>query len=60
MITAIYVFVWMIGISVLAVYLYSISGAFGYTREDIDALLEEGITPEEIEEYFYGMVPYEL
>ncbi len=40
--------------------LYSISGAFGYTREDIDALLEEGITPEEIEEYFYGMVPYEL
>lgn len=40
--------------------LYSISGAFGYTREDIDALVEEGITPEEIEEYFYGMVPYEL
>lgn len=40
--------------------LYSISGMFGYTREDIDALLAEGITPEEIEEYFYGMVPYEL
>ena len=40
--------------------LYSISGAFGYTREDIDALLEEGITPEEIEEYFYSMAPYEL
>ena len=40
--------------------LYSISGMFGYTREDIDALLDEGITPEEIEEYFYGMVPYEL
>ena len=40
--------------------LYSISGTFGYTREDIDALLAEGITLEEIEEYFYSMVPYEL
>ncbi len=40
--------------------LYSISGAFGYTREDINALLAEGITPEEIEEYFYSMAPYEL
>ncbi len=40
--------------------LYSISGMFGYTREDIDALLSEGITPEEIEEYFYSMAPYEL
>ncbi len=40
--------------------LYSISGMFGYTREDIDALLAEGITPEEIEEYFYSMAPYEL
>ena len=40
--------------------LYSISGMFGYAREDIDALLAEGITPEEIEEYFYSMAPYEL
>ena len=27
---------------------------FGYTPEDIDLLLEEGFSPEELEEYFYS------
>ena len=27
---------------------------FGYTAEDVDYLLEDGFTPEEIEEYFYS------
>lgn len=34
--------------------LKSISHAFGYTPEDIDELIHEGITSEEIEDYFYG------
>ncbi len=33
--------------------LKSISHAFGYTPEDIDSLIRDGITPEEIEDYFY-------
>lgn len=33
--------------------LKSISGSFGYTEEDIDGLLEGGLTPEEIEDWFY-------
>ena len=33
--------------------LKSISHAFGYTSEDIDSLLRDGITPDEIEDYFY-------
>lgn len=33
--------------------LRSIAGAFGYCPEDVDALLDDGITPEEIEEFFY-------
>lgn len=30
------------------------ANAFGYSHEDIDTLLMEGFTPEEIEEYFYA------
>lgn len=33
--------------------LRSIAGAFGYTPEDVDALLDDGISPEEIEDFFY-------
>ena len=33
--------------------LKSLSGSFGYTAEEIDDLLEAGITPEEIEDWFY-------
>lgn len=33
--------------------LKSMASSFGYTAEDIDALLEEGFTLEEIESCFY-------
>ncbi len=33
--------------------LKSVATAFGYSPEDVDALIAEGISPEEIEEYFY-------
>jgi len=33
--------------------LKSLSGSFGYTANEIDDLLEAGITPEEIEDWFY-------
>lgn len=33
--------------------LKSVAGAFGYSPEDVDHLLEEGFSPEELEEYFY-------
>ena len=33
--------------------LKSISHHFGYTSEDVDELLESGVTPEEIEDWFY-------
>lgn len=33
--------------------LKSVAGAFGYCPEEIDRLIAEGISPEEIEEYFY-------
>ena len=29
-------------------------GAFGYCADDVEHLLEEGFTPEELEDYFYG------
>lgn len=35
--------------------LKSVAGAFGYSPEDIDNLLKDGFTPEEIEECFYCM-----
>lgn len=35
--------------------LKSVAGAFGYSPEDIDGLLAEGFSPEEIEECFYSM-----
>lgn len=35
--------------------LKSVARAFGYAPEDIDGLLNEGFTPEEIEETFYSM-----
>ena len=31
----------------------SVAGHFGYSSEDVDLLLEEGFSPEELEEYFY-------
>lgn len=34
--------------------LKSVACAFGYTPEDIDWLIREGVRPEEIEEYFYS------
>ena len=34
--------------------LKSVAGAFGFCANDIDCLLENGFTPEELEEYFYG------
>lgn len=34
--------------------LKSLSGLFGYTAEDIDELLASGVTPEEIEDWFYS------
>lgn len=34
--------------------LKNMAGCFGYTPEDLDFLLEDGFTPEEIEEYFYS------
>lgn len=34
--------------------LKSLARYFGYTPEDIDLLLEEGFSPEELEEYFYS------
>lgn len=33
--------------------LKSVAGAFGYSPEDVDALLEEGFSPEELENFFY-------
>lgn len=33
--------------------LKSVAGAFGYTPDDVDNLLAEGFSPEELEEYFY-------
>lgn len=33
--------------------LKSIAGSFGYTSDDVDTLLGEGFSPEELEEYFY-------
>ena len=33
--------------------LKNVAGAFGYLPEDIDAMLAEGLQPEEIEEFFY-------
>jgi len=34
--------------------LKNMAGCFGYTPEDVDFLLEDGFSPEEIEEYFYS------
>ncbi len=34
--------------------LKALSGSFGYTGNDIDELLESGVTPEEIEDWFYS------
>ena len=34
--------------------LKTMANAFGYSHDDIDTLLMEGFTPEEIEEYFYA------
>ena len=34
--------------------LKSVCGAFGYTAEDVDALIAEGFAPEELEEVFYA------
>lgn len=34
--------------------LKSVDTAFGYSSEDVDVLISEGISPEEIEEYFYS------
>lgn len=34
--------------------LKSVAGVFGFCANDIDCLLENGFTPEELEEYFYG------
>ena len=34
--------------------LKSLSGLFGYTAKDIDELLASGVTPEEIEDWFYS------
>lgn len=37
--------------------LKALAGYFGYTAEDVDALLRDGLSPEELEEYFYyGMI----
>lgn len=36
--------------------LKSLAGYFGYAPEDIDLLLAEGFSPEELEEYFYSGV----
>ena len=35
--------------------LKSVAGAFGYSPDDVDALLNEGFSPEELEEYLYGL-----
>ena len=35
--------------------LKSVARAFGYAPDDIDDLLNDGFTPEEIEECFYTM-----
>lgn len=34
--------------------LKSVAGSFGYSPEDVDTLLREGFSPEELENYFYG------
>lgn len=36
--------------------LKEIAGGFGYSADDVDELLAEGLSPEEIEEYFYYAV----
>lgn len=33
-----------------------VAGSFGYSADEVDELLEEGFSPEEIEEYFYCAV----
>lgn len=38
--------------------LKSVAGAFGYAPEDVDTLLADGITPEEIEAYLYEGEPW--
>ena len=35
--------------------LRSMAGLYGYTAEDVDTMIDEGILPEEIEAYFYQM-----
>lgn len=37
--------------------LKEVAGTFGYTPEDVDSLLSDGFTPEEIEEFFYSECP---
>ena len=37
--------------------LKEVAGTFGYTPEDVDCLLADGFTPEEIEEFFYSECP---
>ena len=37
--------------------LKEVAGTFGYTPEDVDSLLADGFTPEEIEEFFYSECP---
>lgn len=34
--------------------LKSVASAFGYCPDDVDSLLEDGFTPEELEDYFYS------
>lgn len=34
--------------------LKAVAGAYGYTPQNIDQFLKDGLTPEEIEEYLYG------
>ena len=34
----------------------AVSNSFGYTEDDVDCLIEQGFTPDEIEEYFYAEV----
>lgn len=37
--------------------LKEVAGTFGYTPEDVDSLLADGFTPEEVEEFFYSECP---
>lgn len=34
--------------------LKAVAPAFGYTADDIDLLIADGISPEDVEEYFYS------